>query len=185
MTTIGAPDRDRLELLLIGGRSGVGKTTVAHELSEWWQRRGVAHCLVDGDNLGAAYPKPADDPDGSALTEANLRAVWENYAAAGHRRLVYVNTVSVLEPSMVLRAIGGSARVSGVLLTTTDETAHARLARREVGTALDLHVRRSATMAAHLDERAGDWVLRVPTDGKLVADIATAISREVLLPTAR
>ncbi len=60
------------------------------------------------------------------------------------------------------------------------------LARNQVGRVGELrrHVRRSATMAAHLDERAGDWVLRIPTDGRLVADIATAISREVLVPTA-
>ncbi len=180
MTTIDSSDPSRPQVLLIGGRSGVGKTTVAYELSEQWQRAGVAHCLVDGDNLSAAYPKPADDPDGSALTEANLRAVWANHAAAGHRRLVYVNTVSVLEPSMVVRAVGGAAHVHGVLLTATDATARARLARREVGSALDLHVRRSATMAAVLDERAGDWVLRVPTDGRPVADLAAAISRAVV-----
>lgn len=57
----------------MGGRSGVGKTTVAEQGSAVLLGMGVAHCLVDGDNLDAAYPKAADDPYGTALTPANLR----------------------------------------------------------------------------------------------------------------
>ncbi|VTR78323.1 adenylyl-sulfate kinase [Cellulomonas hominis] len=107
------------EVLLVAGRSGAGKSSVAFEVSAQWAREGLAHCLVDGDNLCAAYPKPASDPHGSALTEANLRAVWATYAAAGYRRLVYVNTVSVLERELVTRALGGRADVRGVLLTAS------------------------------------------------------------------
>lgn len=52
------------EVLLIGGRSGVGKTSVAFEVSELLQGADVAHCLIDGDNLDAAYPTTPDDPHG-------------------------------------------------------------------------------------------------------------------------
>lgn len=85
-------------VLLIGGRSGVGKTSVAAEASKLLQAAGVAHCLIDGDNLGAAYPKAPDDPHGSALAEANLRALWANYAAIGH------NARSTSTPSACSRA---------------------------------------------------------------------------------
>lgn len=162
----------------MGGRSGVGKTSVAYEVSQLWQGAGVAHCLIDGDNFSAAYPKPPDDPDGGALTEANLRAVWANYGAVGYRRLIYVNTVSVLERAMVVRAMGGSAAVHGVLLTATDETVRRRLIGREIGTALGAHLRRSATMAVHLDSTAEGWVVRVPTDGRPVAQTAAVVARE-------
>ena len=175
--TMGPTDAADFEVLLIGGRSGAGKTSVAYEVSELWQGAGVAHCLIDGDNLDAAYPKPPDDPDGGTLTEANLHALWVNYVAVGHRRLIYVNTVSVLERAMVVRAMGGSAAVHGVLLTATDETARRRLSEREIGTALGVHLRRSATMAAHLDGNAEGWVIRVPTDGRLVADVAALVAR--------
>lgn len=162
-------------VLLIGGRSGVGKTSVAAEASELLQAAGVAHCLIDGDNLDAAYPKAADDPDGSALTETNLRALWAGYAAIGHTRAIYVNTVSVLEAPMVVRAMGGGTAAS-VLLTAADDTAAVRLARREIGSALGTHVRRSTAMAAHLRREATADVVQVPTDGRGVGDIA----REVL-----
>jgi len=158
-------------VLLIGGRSGVGKTSVAAEASELLQAAGVAHCLIDGDNLAAAYPKASEDPHGSALAEANLRTLWAGYAAIGHARAIYVNTVSVLEAQMVLRAMeGGTA--AAVLLTADDDTAAARLGRREIGSALDEHVHRSTTMAARLQSEAGVDVMRVSTDGRSVTEIA-------------
>lgn len=166
---------DAVQVLLIGGRSGVGKTSVAAEVSQLLQAAGVAHCLIDGDNLDAAHPKAPDDPHGTALTEANLRALWTNYAAIGHTRAIYVNTVSVVEASMVLRAVGGGTAVA-VLLTATDATAAARLAGREIGSALEEHVHRSAVMAGHLEAEAGAEVVRVPTDGRSV----TAVAEEAL-----
>jgi len=164
-----------VQVLLIGGRSGVGKAAVAAEASELLQAAGMAHCLIDGDDLDAAHPKAPGDSHGTALTEANLRALWANYAAIGHTRAICVNTVSVLEAPMVLRAVGGGTAVA-VLLTATDATAAARLGGREIGSAVDEHVHRSSVMASRLQAEAGPEVARVPTDGRSV----TAIAQEVL-----
>jgi gluconate kinase len=171
----GAQD-GRVEVLLLGGRSGVGKTSVGYEVSELLQAAGVAHCLVDGDNLDAAHPRPPDDPHGTALTEANLRALWANYAAIGHTRVVYVNTVSVLEAAMVLRAVGGGT-AARVLLTAGDAVVAERLAAREVGSALERHLRRSAQAAEHLEAQAGPDVVRVATDGRTVTEVAAEVLR--------
>ena len=59
-------------------------------------------------------------------------------------------------------------------------TARQRLARREIGTALDWHIKRSDLMARRLDHRAPAWVHRVATDGRAAADIAA----EVISPAA-
>jgi hypothetical protein len=50
-----------------------------------------------------------------------------------------------------------------------------RLAQREIGTALDWHLERSALMARRLDNRAPGWVHRVATDERAVADIAAEV----------
>lgn len=164
------------EVLLIGGRSGVGKTTVGYEVSAQLQTALLAHCLIEGDNLDQAFPAPADDPVRTRMTEANLAALWGNYAALGYRRLIYTNTVSVLEPEMIARAVGGGPRIVAVLLTAGEATARQRLGAREIGSGLDAHVSRSAAMAEHLEAAAPPPVVRVPTDGRSVTDIA----REVL-----
>lgn len=160
-------------MLLIAGRSGVGKTTVSYEVSALLKQRDVAHALVDGDNLDEVYPVT----QGSTLAEANLRAMWRNYRALDHHRLIYVNTVSVLEREMIVRALGEDAdvQVTGVLLTASDKIARVRLTQREIGSALDVHLERSANASIHLTSTAPGWVHRVPTDGRSVREIAEEI----------
>lgn len=168
-------DDKQVEVLLLGGRSGVGKTTVGWEVSAWLQASGVAHCLIEGDNLDQAHPAPPDDPQRARLTERNLAALWANYAALGHHRLIYTNTVSVIEPDLVARAVGGTPRIIGVLLTADDRTARQRLGSREIGSQLDAHVRRGAEMAHRLRDTAADWVVRIRTDSRPVTDVARAV----------
>lgn len=172
-------DDGGLELLLLGGRSGSGKTTVAYEVSARLQELRVAHCHVEGDNLDAAYPKAPDDPHGSRLTEVNLAALWRNYRAIGHRRLIYVNTASLLEPQMIARAMGARALeeidLVAVELTARDETVSARLAAREVGSALVWHLERSRQMAQVLAEQAPSTTLRVSTDDRDVISVASEV----------
>ncbi|MGI5341346.1 hypothetical protein ACQEVS_30055 [Streptomyces sp. CA-181903] len=164
------------EALLIGGRSGVGKSTVGWEVSVLLEEAGVPHCVLDGDYLGHVYPAPPDDPHRTAVTERNLAAVWANFAALGQRRLIYTNTVSVLEGGLFRRALGGgSLRLVRVLLTASDETAAARLARRESGTQLTAHIRRSHAAARRLDAETPAGTVRVATDGRQVREIAREV----------
>lgn len=162
-----------LAALLIGGRFGVGKTAVSYEVSALLRQHDVAHALIDGDNLDAVYP-PVEGP---ALAEANLAAIWRNYAALGLRRVIYVNTVSVLESDMIHRALGGDVAATGVLLTARDSVIRERLGQREIGSTLAIHLERSARAASHLEATASEPVHRVPTDGRSVKEIAAEIVR--------
>ncbi len=158
------------EALFIGGRSGVGKSAVALETSHLLAEAHVQHAVIEGDNLDLAYPPPWHR--GLRLAELNLAAMWRNYRRAGYRRLVYANTVSVLEREALAAAMGGLARSVGVLLTARDETVRARLALREVGSALDRHLERSDRAARELEANVPDSVARVVTDGRSVTEIA-------------
>ncbi len=162
-------------LLLLGGRSGAGKTTVAFEVSRQLAAAGVAHCLIEGDNLSHAHPAPIGDPRRTELTEDNLRVLWANYAARGYGRLIYTNTVSVLEIDMIERAVGGTCTTMAVLLVAGDDSVRQRLGTRESGTGLTEHLERSGAAARHLDDNAPATVARVQTDGRSVAAIAAEI----------
>ncbi len=168
----------RYELLLIGGGAGVGKTTVGWEVSAALREKGTAHCLIEGDYMGQVHPAPADDPHRSAITERNIAAVWANFAALGQHRLIYTNTVSILEEPMFTRAMGGGAiRTTCVLLTAEEVTVRKRLAQREIGSELAVHIERSLRMARHLGEEAPAHTVRIPTDGRSVQDIARRVLR--------
>ncbi|WP_104091907.1 adenylyl-sulfate kinase [Arthrobacter sp. GMC3] len=161
---------DPSEVLLIGGRSGVGKSTVAFEASHLLAEAGVQHAVIEGDNLDMAFPEPWRK--GLHLAELNLSAMWRNYRAAGYRHLIYTNTVSVLESETLVGAMGGEVRSTAVLLSASDVAARVRLAGREVGSALDQHVERSNRAARELDVNAVKSVHRVATDGRSVTEIA-------------
>ena len=158
-------------MLFLGGRSGVGKSSVGNEIHVQLSAAEIRHCLIEGDNLDMAYPPPWEH----GLAERNLAAMWANYRSLGYRRMIYINTVSVRFGDDLTRAMGDSPRVTAVLLTSGDATARQRLARREIGTALQRHIERSDIAARELDDATPSWVHRVATDARPVADIAGEI----------
>ncbi|MFG2320952.1 hypothetical protein [Streptomyces sp. NPDC048568] len=166
------------DLLLIGGGSGVGKSTVGWEVSALLREAATAHCLIEGDGMDQIHPAPEGDPHRTAVTERNIAAVWANYAALGQRRLIYTNTVSILEAPMIGRAMGGGeVRVTHVLLTAGEATVRRRLALRETGSQLGVHIERSLRMARRLSDEAPAGTVRVATDGRTVPDIAAEVLR--------
>ncbi|MEU1117406.1 MULTISPECIES: AAA family ATPase [unclassified Streptomyces] len=172
---------DHTEVLLVGGRAGVGKTTVGWEVSALLRSSAVAHAVIDGDFMGQVHPAPEGDPHRAQITESNLTAVWANYTQRGYRRLIYTNTMSVLPEAtgMFERAMGSGVRITRVLLTASDATARERLVGRERGSELEQELEGSIRKARLLDQRAPDNTVRVATDARLVDDIA----REVVAAT--
>ena len=140
------------EVLFIGGRAGVGKSTTALEVSHLLAAAHVEHAVIEGDNLDLAYPEPWRR--GLGLAEQNLGAMWANYRRAGYRRLVFTNTVSVVRLDVLTATLGGDVHATAVLLTASDRTARARLATRETGPGLDSHIRRSDDAARMLEAEA-------------------------------
>jgi hypothetical protein len=161
--------------LFIGGRAGVGKSSVGYEIHAQLSSARIQHCLIEGDNLDMAWPTPHEQ--GLRLAEQNLAAMWTNYRALGYRRMVYTNTASVFEEviSELTAAMGDGPEITAILLTCGDTTARQRLAQREIGSGLDSHIERSGLMARRLDKHAPAWVHRVTTDSRAVTDIAAEI----------
>ncbi|WP_420597098.1 hypothetical protein [Deinococcus sp.] len=162
---------DRSEVLFIGGRAGVGKTSLAAELHHQLSAAQVKHAVIEGDNLDLAYPPPWE----YQLAEKNLAAIWENYRALGYHRLIYSNTASVLYTADLASAMSDNPVITAVLLTSSDDAARVRLGQREIGTALQQHLERSKQRAAELDQHAPAWVHRINTDGRTVSALAAEV----------
>lgn len=167
------PPTPPTEVVFIGGRSGVGKTTVAAEVSRLLAIEDISHALIEGDNLDQAHPEPWRN--GIDLAEQNLAAIWRNYRAAGYSRLIFTNTVSVLEMSNLTAALGPDVHAIGVLLTANDSTAAHRLAQREIGSGLEDAIKRSKAAAAKLPVSASAAVQRVSTDHRGIREIAAEL----------
>lgn len=122
-----------------------------------------------------AFPVPWKH--GYTLAEANLAAMWSNYKSHGYTRLIYVNTASVVASVIdeLKTAMGDHPKVTGVLLTSSDEVAEQRLVQREVGGGFDHAAGRSREAAIGLEADAPPEVTRLHTDGRPVAALATDI----------
>src|SRR5205823_12052207 len=77
-----------VQVLLISGPGGVGKSTLGWEVATQLRRLGIAHVLLDSVELDRAWPLTTAERD--QLDRANLTAFWANAAALGHTRLVFV-----------------------------------------------------------------------------------------------
>lgn len=159
-------------VLLLGGRSGVGKSAVAFALHDLLSSRNVKHAVIEGDALDLAYPSPWEHQ----MAERNLAAIWANYTAHGYCKLIYTNTVSVLEADKLSEAMGGNPQVTSVLLQATDATAAERLGRRESGASLDEHIKRSARAAGFLEAKSPGSVHRIVTDDRTTEEIAEQLA---------
>jgi ABC-type glutathione transport system ATPase component len=165
----------RSELLVIGGRSGVGKSTAALALHELLAADGLQHAVIEGDYLDLAEPAPHLAHPLARLAERNLAAMWANYSELGYRRLVLTNTVAVLFAADLAAAMGDDPRVVSVLLRANDATTRARLGGRNTERDLAASVAASTLSGARLDADAPTAVHRLDTDGLLPQDIATRL----------
>jgi hypothetical protein len=160
--------------ILITGPVGSGKTTVAIEASAQLQAAGIAHALVDADELDRIFPAPPGDPHKTALTQRNLAAVWENLSTAGAPRLILTMVAASLERELAwVRVAVPGAQITVVRLRASESTLLERVRRRQVGSGEAYHARRSVEQArAMACEADGERIIVVQTTGRQVVDIA-------------
>ncbi|TCK64459.1 AAA family ATPase [Curtobacterium sp. PhB136] len=166
----------RSEVLFIGGRSGVGKSTAADALHELLASADVRHAVIEGDTLDLAHPAPHVEHPDAHVAERNLAAIWANYRELGHHRLVYTNTVSVLETARLAAAMGDDPVVFAVLLRAGDDATASRLRRRAGGPLPAGQLAHSARTAGRLDTATTDHVTRVDTDDMAPNDVARRLA---------
>lgn len=159
-----------IELLLIGGRSGVGKSTVGAEISVQLEKAAIQHAYIEGDVMDWCYPKRQD------VFEKNLTDLTRNYLSYGYRRFVYTNTASVRVADEIAGLMPAPVRMIGALLTCNDHTAVDRLRGREVGSELDWHLQRTNVVAREFETLPlPSWAIEVPTDDRPVVDLARQV----------
>jgi hypothetical protein len=161
-------------VLIVTGPVGAGKTSVAGEILSQLTERDVSHAVVDLDGLALCWPHGEDDPFNHRMAMANLAAVWQNFAAAGIRRLVIARVIESREElADYCRAIPG-ARIQVGRLAASKPTLRARVGRREAGTSLEALGRRAEELADIMaNSDVADFT--VHTDRRALPDIAIEV----------
>jgi hypothetical protein len=167
--------RAPVPVLLITGPVGVGKTTVAFEVSEQLEARGIAHAYIDADVV-YLYPTPADPAMASTLDERNLGALWSNLRAAGAPRLLLTRVLQERAHLETIRRAVSGAEIVVVRLEAPYAEVEARIRRRELGSGVEWHLRRAAeSLRAWGAEPVEDHL--VETVGRSVGEIAGEVLR--------
>jgi hypothetical protein len=162
-----------IEIVVIAGPAGVGKTTVANELSTQLRGAGVGHAVVDTDALDDVFPVPDDQ---WRLTERHLAFVWQSYRELGISRLILTG-VYLHEPkelAWITRAIGPD-RVTLVRLDAGDDALAARVRGREIGSSYQDQLTRTRTQARALRTSIDERAIVSRTDDRSVVEIASEI----------
>ncbi len=166
---------DNVPVLVITGPIGIGKTSVAGEVSEQLDEARIAHGFIDIDSLRWCYPRPLHDPFRIELAMKNLACVWNNFQISGAKRLILADVIETrAHLEQYRRAIPG-AEVLVVRLHATLSTLTQHVQKREIGSALARHLRRAAELTAIMERNQVEDVL-VDIEGKTV----TAIAQEIL-----
>lgn len=164
----------RVPIMIVTGPVGVGKTTVALEISELLEQSGRAHACVDLDALRWHYPRRPDDRFSTRLAMKNLAAIWLNFREYGATSLVVADVIETRSGLDRYRAAIPGADIFVVRLTASLQTLAQRLKQRELGLSLDWHLQRAPELTAIM-ERNNVEDLLVATDGKTVTQIAEEI----------
>ncbi|KRE11282.1 hypothetical protein ASE63_20205 [Bosea sp. Root381] len=176
---------DRVEILLITGPAGIGKSTLCWAIGDLLAASGIPHAAIETDELDRVFPKPgAEDlavlaPGARDVSQLNLAALWSIYRALGHRRLLMSGVMAhaAFDKRWILAAIP-DALITIVRLRAADETLLARLDRREHGAGRDAQIERSLRQSQRMRQEAGDGFIIVDTDGRAPAELARSIIAE-------
>lgn len=195
----------KINIFIISGRSGVGKSTITYEISHLLSQSSVdiPHIHIDGDALDFIHPRETNESS-SNLMLMNLRSLLLNYFTY-RRRSCGVVLISgcgmVLQCKEIERVVKDvckeverddqgvlftEVKVYGVILEAPDAVAETRLRQREVGSELERHLESSKRMAGVLDRLCGaghespSSVVRFSAETGSVCDIAGNIIEFVL-----
>jgi len=165
---------EKINLVILSGTVGVGKTTVAEELSGVLETDGIGHTLVDLDGLAKTYPRPTGDKFGEQIALKNLADVWSNARVLGVKNLIIARVVETRAGAERIAAAVGASTNCIVQLNASNTTLITRVRRREIGAARTWHEQRALELSSKMRSNSVADV-QLDTDGKTATEVANEI----------
>lgn len=178
--------QEAVDVLLITGPAGIGKSTLCWEIGAQLAAAKVPHAIIETDELDRVFPRPTPEqlatlrPGASDVSALNLAAMWQTYRALGHTRLVMSGVMLDLDSDCrwITSAIP-HARMTAVRLVGSETTLMQRLDQREIGSGRDAQARRSLRQLRHISDETPGATIIVPTDDKTPAELARIVLKAV------
>ncbi len=166
--------KTEIDLILITGPIGVGKSAVLAEIGDHLTAADFSHAQVDCDELSQFHPREPGDRFGGRIGMRNLVCLGKNFRAAGIARFVVARTCeTAADADDVARALVADTRLV-FRLTAPVDVLRKRVGGRELGSGREWHLERAAELATILDTAAIEDHL-VLTAERTIAEIAAEI----------
>jgi adenylylsulfate kinase-like enzyme len=166
--------RSTVEVVVITGPVGAGKSTTARAVAEELNRRRLPHALIDMDFLRWVYPAPEDDWFNGRLGLRNLGAIWPNLQDVGVEWIVVADVVEHPDGAQQFRDVIPGSRVTVVRLNVPLDLVMARLEVREGLDGMEWFRNRAPELQGIMErEGVGDLVVEVGerTPGEVAGEI--------------
>lgn len=115
-----------VDVLVLHGSPGSGKSTLARAISEDLRASGIAHGVIEMDQLSLIDPSP-----GRYFAMSNLRAIWPNYAALPGLKMIIDTVVADQDELHQLRDAMPGSRIIVCEVTAPIDVLKARVTARE------------------------------------------------------
>jgi hypothetical protein len=160
-----------MQVLVISGSMGAGKTAVMGEVSDLLLARGVQHAAIDLDMVQTPL-LPDDQSNQVALKNAS--ALFQNCRNAGIDRFVVACAIESAKQLEDLTAASGATTVVVCRLTAAHQTMTDRLRVREPGLRQQEFIDRARELDATLD-RSRVEQFSVANDQRSITEVATDV----------
>lgn len=117
---------NNIDVLVLHGSPGAGKTTLGRAVSEILREADLAHGVIDLDEISLVYPY-----QGRSFARENLEAIWPRYAAVPGLRLLLPSVIADEEELVLLRDAVPGANLAVCELTAPEAVLKKRVTARE------------------------------------------------------
>jgi shikimate kinase len=159
-----------VEVLVLHGSPGSGKTTLSRAVSDFLGAAGKANAVIDLDELSLIYPSP-----GRSFACENLKAIWPNYAAVPQLKVVIASVIADEQEREQLRAAVSGARFMVCELTAPEAVLKERVTAREPNEDGQRRLRDFVDLFHRRTDLTRIWDFQVETHGRSVDEAAMEV----------